>query len=77
MGSIIGDKLKVSVFGESHGPAIGIVIDGLPAGCEIDMERIQRELSRRAPGKSKISTARKELSLIHILICNKNTVVLF
>ncbi len=67
MGSIIGDKLKVSVFGESHGPAIGIVIDGLPAGCEIDMERIQRELSRRAPGKSKISTARKESDIPKIL----------
>jgi chorismate synthase len=57
---MIGEKLRVSIFGQSHGEAIGVVIDGLPAGEEIDAQELQAFLDRRAPGKNKFSTARKE-----------------
>ena len=60
MSGIWGNKLKVSIFGESHGAGIGITIDGLPSGVEIDIDKVLNEMARRAPGKSKISTARKE-----------------
>ena len=55
-----GTLFKISTFGESHGPAIGVVIDGCPAGLAIDEVFIQSELSRRKPGQSKITTQRKE-----------------
>ena len=67
MGSIIGNKIKISVFGESHGEAIGVVIDGLPSGYEIDIDNINTEMKRRAPGKDKLSTARKEGDIPKIL----------
>lgn len=54
-------------FGESHGAAIGGVIDGMPAGVAIDLERVQRELDRRRPGQSAITTARKESDTVEIL----------
>lgn len=60
MSGMWGNKLKVSIFGESHGVGIGITIDGLPSGVEIDMDEVMAEMARRAPGKSKLSTARKE-----------------
>lgn len=60
MSGMWGNKLKVSIFGESHGAGIGITIDGLPSGLEIDMEEVLKEMARRAPGKSRLSTARKE-----------------
>ena len=60
MSGMWGNKLKVSIFGESHGAGIGITIDGIPSGIEIDMEEVLKEMARRAPGKSKLSTARKE-----------------
>ena len=60
MSGMWGNKLKVSIFGESHGTGIGITIDGLPSGVEIDMEEVLKEMARRAPGKSRLSTARKE-----------------
>ena len=60
MSSEFGKILKVSVFGQSHGKAIGVNIDGLPAGESIDLEELQRFLDRRRPGKSPLSTARKE-----------------
>lgn len=60
MSSIFGDKIKMTIFGESHGPAIGLVIDGLPAGIELDLEAINREMARRAPGQNELSTARQE-----------------
>ena len=47
----VGNNIKVSIFGESHGNAIGINIDGLPSGFEIDMEKLLLEMERRAPGK--------------------------
>ena len=60
MSSEFGKILKVSVFGQSHGKAIGVNIDGLPAGETIDLEELQRFLDRRRPGKSLLSTARNE-----------------
>ena len=47
MGSVFGDRFKISVFGESHGPAIGVVLDGLPPGIRIDFDRIEAEMARR------------------------------
>ena len=67
MSSITGEKIKLSVFGESHGSAIGRVVDGLPAGIKLDMQEIEREMARRAPGRDKTSTARKEADLPRIL----------
>ena len=52
MSSEFGNLLKVSVFGQSHGKAIGVVVDGLPAGEIIDLEELNAFLSRRKPGKS-------------------------
>ena len=60
MSSMWGKNLKISVFGESHGSEIGVVIDGLEPGFEIDLEEVERQMDRRKPGKNKMSTARKE-----------------
>ncbi|MBE6063754.1 MAG: chorismate synthase [Clostridium butyricum] len=67
MSGMWGNKLKVSIFGESHGAGIGITIDGLPSGFEINMDEVMKEMARRAPGKSKLSTARKEADIPEIL----------
>lgn len=67
MSSEFGEKIKTSVFGESHGEAIGCVIDGLPAGVKLDMEKIYADMSRRAPGKEKFATPRLEKDIPHIL----------
>ena len=67
MGNTIGQLFKVTTFGESHGPAIGVVIDGCPAGLKIDEKHIAHELSRRRPGQSKITTQRKEDDIPEIL----------
>ena len=55
-----GNNIRITVFGESHGPGIGMVLDGMPAGISIDDEFIREELLRRAPGGSELSTARNE-----------------
>ena len=60
MSSEFGNLLKISVFGQSHGRAIGVVIDGLPAGEAIDTEELDRFLARRRPGQGPLSTARRE-----------------
>jgi len=62
-----GTLFRISTFGESHGPAIGVVIDGCPAGLAIDEAFIQSELNRRKPGQSKITTQRKEDDTFKIL----------
>jgi chorismate synthase len=62
-----GHKIKLSIFGESHGPAVGIVIGGLPAGIEIDDEGIAREMKRRAPGGKAYATARREADVPRII----------
>lgn len=67
MSGIWGNNLKVSIFGESHGNAIGINIDGLPSGIELDLDKIDKEMKRRAPGKNSISTSRNESDIPEIL----------
>ncbi|MCM1309830.1 MAG: chorismate synthase [Bacteroides sp.] len=62
-----GNKLTLTTFGESHGTALGGVIDGFPAGFPIDMARIQSELDRRRPGQSHITTQRSEPDCVEIL----------
>src|SRR5688572_6583678 len=63
----LGKIFTATSFGESHGPAIGVVIDGCPAGLELDMEALQRQLDRRKPGQSNITTQRKEADTAKIL----------
>ncbi|MBR5218455.1 MAG: chorismate synthase [Clostridia bacterium] len=65
--NIWGEKFKVSIFGESHGKGIGVIIDGIPSGTELDIEEIEREMKRRAPGKNLLSTQRKESDKVEIL----------
>ena len=60
MSSTYGEHLKLSIFGQSHGPAIGMVLDGIPAGLPVDDNALQDFLSRRAPGQNRWSTPRKE-----------------
>ena len=55
------------IFGESHGPAIGVVLEGVPAGLELDLEQVQWELDRRRPGKDPTATARKEADRVEVL----------
>ena len=67
MSSTYGDKIKISVFGESHGNGIGVVIDGLPAGVKIDMDKVLVQMARRAPGKDKTATPRLEKDFPKVL----------
>lgn len=67
MGNSFGNQFKITTFGESHGTAIGVIIDGCPAGLEIDESLIQKDLTRRKPGQSKITTQRKEEDNFQIL----------
>ncbi|MBS9523673.1 chorismate synthase [Litoribacter alkaliphilus] len=67
MGNSFGRVFRISTFGESHGKAIGVIVDGCPAGLEIDEAFIQKELERRKPGQSKITTQRKEGDEVEIL----------
>lgn len=60
MSSTYGQILKLSIFGQSHGAAIGMTLDGIPAGLPVDTEKLQKFLNRRAPGQSDFSTTRKE-----------------
>ena len=57
-GNIFGSLFKLTTFGESHGPAIGGILEGCPAGIELDLESIQEDLDRRKPGQSSIVTQR-------------------
>lgn len=66
-GNIFGKVFRLTSFGESHGVAVGGVIDGCPAGVELSAELIQRELNRRKPGQSDVSTPRKEEDEVEIL----------
>ncbi len=63
----IGENIKLTIFGESHGEAIGMVLDGFPMGEQLDMERLKLELDRRAPGSSDITTPRKERDIPEFL----------
>ena len=62
-----GKTFRLSIFGESHGPAIGVVIDGLPVGFAPDLDEVAREMARRAPGTSSLSTERREADAVEIL----------
>lgn len=62
-----GEIIRITTFGESHGPAIGAIMDGVRPGIEISEEDIQKELDRRKPGQSPITTRRKESDKVHIL----------
>lgn len=59
--------MRHMIFGESHGPAIGVVLEGVPAGLDLDLEAVQRELDRRKPGQDPTATARKESDLVEVL----------
>ena len=67
MGNSFGTVFRLTTFGESHGEAIGGVIDGCPAGLELDLEAIQKEMDRRRPGQSAITTQRKESDVVTFL----------
>ncbi|MGB7291836.1 MAG: chorismate synthase [Thermodesulfobacteriota bacterium] len=66
-GNSFGNLFRITTWGESHGPALGVVIDGCPAGLDISEDDIQRELDRRRPGQSRITTQRKEPDRVEIL----------
>jgi RimJ/RimL family protein N-acetyltransferase len=66
-GNSYGKRFKISTFGESHGKAVGVVVDGCPAGLELSEKDIQLDLTRRRPGQSKITTARDEKDEVQIL----------
>ena len=62
-----GQIFRITTFGESHGLAVGGVIDGMPAGIAVDEDFIQHELDRRRPGQSKLTTARNEADKVELL----------
>lgn len=65
--NVWGEKIKLTIFGESHGKGIGIVIDGLPSGFELNLDRVAEQMKRRAPGRNKLSTSRAEADEFQIL----------
>lgn len=67
MGNTFGELFRITTFGESHGPAIGVIIDGCPPGLNMDEAYIKQQLARRKPGQSKITSQRKESDLPEIL----------
>ena len=67
MGNVFGKLFKLTTFGESHGNSIGGVVDGCPAGLELDFEYLQRQLDRRKPGQSKVTSSRKENDTVKFL----------
>lgn len=67
MGNTFGRLFRISTWGESHGEAVGVVIDGCPPLIEIDVEDIRKELARRRPGQSRITTQRRETDEAQIL----------
>lgn len=66
-GSTYGNIFKITTWGESHGKALGVVVDGCPAGLELNEDDIQKFLNRRKPGQSKYTTQRKEDDKVEIL----------
>ena len=67
MGNTFGKLFRLTTFGESHGKALGAILDGCPAGLALDLEKIRTEMQRRKPGQSKITTQRKEEDEIELL----------
>ena len=66
-GNSFGELFRITTFGESHGPAVGVIIDGVPPGFELDLAAIQAEMDRRRPGQSKVVTQRKEPDKVEML----------
>ena len=66
-GSSFGTIFRITTWGESHGPSIGVVVDGCPAGLSLSEEDIQMQLNRRRPGQSRYSTPRNEADRVHSL----------
>ena len=66
-GNTFGKILRLTTFGESHGPAIGGILDGFPAGVKIDEELIRKDLSRRRPGQSELVSPRNEMDEFELL----------
>ncbi|EJW95433.1 Chorismate synthase [gut metagenome] len=60
MSGIYGMNIKMAIYGESHGNSIGLVLDGVPPGLELDLVAITKEMARRAPGRDELSTSRRE-----------------
>lgn len=67
MSSTFGNVLHLSIFGQSHSPAIGCSLDGIPAGIAVDQEQLQSFLDRRAPGRDETATKRREADAAHII----------
>ena len=63
MSSIYGENIHISIFGQSHSAAIGVAIDGIPAGLAIDTDALNAFMRRRAPGQNEYSTARREAAI--------------
>ena len=72
MSSSYGKNLRITIFGQSHSPAIGVTIEGLRAGFAIDMEELETFLARRAPGRTAYATARRETDTPEFLCGVKN-----
>lgn len=66
-GNTFGNAFRITTWGESHGHSIGVVIDGCPAGLPLDREDVQRELDRRRPGRSRLTSQRKEMDQVRIM----------
>lgn len=67
MGNFFGSTFRIFTFGESHGPALGVVIEGCPAGVSLNLEEIQQAVDRRRPGQSALTTSRKETDQVECL----------
>jgi chorismate synthase len=67
MSSSFGRLFTITTFGESHGPAVGVLVDGVPPGLPLSLERVQHDLDRRRPGQSAVTSPRKESDRIHVL----------
>ncbi len=67
MSCSFGERIKITIFGQSHSEAMGVVVDGIPAGFELDLERIQNFLNRRSPGRNAMSTSRAEADKFNIV----------
>lgn len=67
MSSTFGNKFKIAIFGQSHSAAVGVTIDGIPAGTPIDADKLQKFLDRRAPGRSALTTQRREADIPEFL----------
>lgn len=66
-GNTFGEMFKITTFGESHGAAVGVIVDGVTPGVEIDEAYIQKQMDRRKPGQSSVTSPRKEYDIVHIL----------